>query len=83
MKIKALWGFIGNADKLKADSATVHVGDTFDNVDKEYASVLIGKGLAEEWDGKAAPKSNKQAKPASGGKAAPDSDKQGKADEVK
>ena len=83
MKIKAKWGFIGNADKLNSDSATVRVGDTFGNVDKEYANVLIGKGLAEEWDGKAKPTSDKQAKPAQAGKAAAGADKQTKAAEAK
>lgn len=57
MKIKAKWGFVGDPPKLKADSARVRAGQVLEDVDDEYAHVLIGKGLAEEFDGKA------QAKP--------------------
>ncbi|MGV8944668.1 hypothetical protein [Thermomonas sp.] len=83
MKIKALWGFVGNAEKLNADSATIRAGDTFDDVDKDYAMALIGKGLAEAMDGKAAPKADKQAKPDVPVKAAASSNKQAKAGEGK
>jgi hypothetical protein len=48
MKIKALWGFTGSADLLKAGSSKVKRGQVFDEVDDEYAHTLIGKGLAEE-----------------------------------
>lgn len=63
MKIRTLWGFEGNAAKLGTDSDRVRAGVVFDEADDEYAHVLIGKGLAEEVDGKAAPKTSKQAKP--------------------
>ncbi|AVX22819.1 hypothetical protein LCH33_004604 [Pseudomonas amygdali] len=63
MKVRALWGFVGDADLLKADSAKVKRGEVFDDVNDEYAHVLIGKGLAEEVGGKTTPKANKQAKP--------------------
>lgn len=72
MKIKAKWGFIGNAAKLNADSNQVKAGQTFD-ADSEYASVLIGKGLVVAVDG-SGPDQDKGAKPdkgtrqASGGK---------------
>ena len=48
MKIKIAWGFRGNAEKLGADSATIRAGQVFDNVEAEYAHLLIGKGLAVE-----------------------------------
>ncbi|RMV69180.1 hypothetical protein [Pseudomonas coronafaciens] len=63
MKIRTLWGFEGNAAKLGTDSDRVRAGVVFDEAEDEYAHVLIGKGLAEEVDGKTAPKTNKQAKP--------------------
>lgn len=63
MKIKALWGFIGDAKKLGADSPKVKAGMTFDEVDDEYGHLLIGKGLVEEFDGKAKPKETKPAAP--------------------
>ncbi|ARA79625.1 hypothetical protein ACDH60_10230 [Pseudomonas ficuserectae] len=59
MKVRALWGFVGDADLLKADSAKVKRGEVFDHVNDEYAHVLIGKGLAVEVGG-SAPKENKQ-----------------------
>lgn len=59
MKIKVLWGFIGDADKLKSDSRQVRKGQVFDDVEAEYAHLLIGKGLAAEV--KSEPSSNKQA----------------------
>jgi hypothetical protein len=73
MKIKAKWGFVGDSAKLKADSGKVRSGQVFDDVDKEYAHILIGKGLVEEVpegkrsDGKAdekpTPKATKPAAP--------------------
>lgn len=62
MKIKAKWGFIGDAEKLKAESSRVKAGQVFDDVDDEYAHTLIGKGLVEEFDGKAKTKA-KETKP--------------------
>ncbi|WP_217477317.1 DUF7302 family protein [Stutzerimonas stutzeri] len=47
MKIKAKWGFIGNARLLGVASAKVVAGQVFDDVDDEYAHTLIGKGLAQ------------------------------------
>lgn len=44
MKIKALWGFVG-------DTGHVHRGDVVE-VSKEYGHSLIGKGLAKEVTGK-------------------------------
>lgn len=72
MKIKAMWGFIGNAMKLNADSNQVKAGQTFD-ADAEYANLLIGKGLVVAVDG-SGPAQDKAVKPdkgtrqASGGK---------------
>lgn len=68
MKIKALWGFVGNATLLGADSSSVKAGQVFDEVDDEYGRTLIGKGLAEEDDGEgqtkaSAPKQSKAAAP--------------------
>ncbi|SFW77382.1 hypothetical protein [Pseudomonas sp. NFACC04-2] len=68
MKIKALWGFVGSAALLGADSSSVKAGQVFEGVDEEYAHTLIGKGLAEEVgdDGKAkvsAPKQSKSTAP--------------------
>lgn len=59
MKIKALWGFVGNAILLNADSTSVKAGQVFDDVDDEYAHTLIGKGLAEEVDADDKTKVNK------------------------
>lgn len=50
MKIKTLWGFIGNAEKLGAESSRVPAGKVFDDVEDEYGHTLIGKGLAERID---------------------------------
>ncbi|MWK58715.1 hypothetical protein GO594_22260 [Pseudomonas otitidis] len=50
MKIKTLWGFIGNAEKLGADSSRVPADKVFDDVEDEYGHALIGKGLAERID---------------------------------
>lgn len=66
MKIKSLWGFVGNGTLLGADSDKVKAGVTFDNANDEYAHTLIGKGLAVEvgGDGKARTAKPKEAKPA-------------------
>ncbi len=56
MNIKALWGFVGNAELLGADSPKVKSGQEFQNVDEEYAHVLLGKGLAVELDANGNPK---------------------------
>ena len=63
MKIKAKWGFIGDAKKLGTDSSKVKAGQVLDKVDAEYGHTLIGKGLAEEITGETKPKANKQAAP--------------------
>lgn len=66
MHIKALWGFVGNAELLGAESAKVKRGQEFENADDEYAHTLLGKGLAVELDtnGKAKVTKSKEAKPA-------------------
>jgi len=70
MKIKALWGFVG-------DTGAVRRGEVIE-VSKEYGHALIGKGLAEELaggkqgnvkktdegSGKTEPKTTKPATPA-------------------
>lgn len=63
MKIKAKWGFVGDAAKLGTESAKVKAGQVFEDVDEEYAHILIGKGLAEEVTDKAKPKESKPAAP--------------------
>lgn len=68
MNIKALWGFLGNAELLGVDSPNVKSGNQFEDVDDEYAHVLIGKGLAVEVDAEgkqksAAPKTGKAVTP--------------------
>lgn len=63
MKIKALWGFVGDVKKLGAESSKVKAGQLFDDVDDEYAHTLIGKGLAEEVGADSKPKSTKGAAP--------------------
>lgn len=63
MKIKAKWGFVGDAKKLGAESAKVASGQVFEDADDEYAHILIGKGLAEEVTAEAKPKASKQAAP--------------------
>ena len=60
MKIKARWGFIGDAEKLKSKERQVRRNDVFDGVDSEYAHLLIGKGLAVEIV--AEPEENRQAR---------------------
>jgi hypothetical protein len=51
MKIKAIWGFRGDAAKLGGGTGRVRAGDTFANVATEYGHSLIGKGLVEEVEG--------------------------------
>lgn len=63
MKIKALWGFIGDAKKLGAESSRVIAGQEFTDADDEYAHVLIGKGLVEEAGNETKPKAAKAAAP--------------------
>lgn len=63
MKIKALWGFIGNARLLGAVTSKVVAGQVFDDVDDEYGHALVGKGLAEEITGDGKPKAGKPAAP--------------------
>lgn len=63
MKIKALWGFIGDVQKLGGDSAKVKAGQVFEDADDEYAHTLIGKGLVEEISAETKPKANKSAAP--------------------
>ncbi|MGF6392161.1 hypothetical protein [Pseudomonas plecoglossicida] len=75
MKIKILWGFVGNGALLGATSNKIKAGETFDETDDEYAYTLIGKGLAVEVDanGKprvAKPKETKPAAPKEGKAAA-------------
>lgn len=55
MKIKALWGFVG-------EKGRVRTGDVLD-VSNEYGHALIGKGLAKEDSGTEKPKATKQAAP--------------------
>ncbi|MEE4915760.1 hypothetical protein V2K41_15915 [Pseudomonas alliivorans] len=62
MKVRASWGFKGLADELQNGTGQARAGEEFD-VSEEYGHSLVGKGLAVEVDGKAAPKTNKQAKP--------------------
>jgi len=66
MKIKILWGFVGNGALLGADSNKVKAGATFDDADDEYAHTLIGKGLAVEVDANGKPRVTKpkETKPA-------------------
>lgn len=66
MKIKILWGFVGNGLLLGADSNKVKAGATFEEADDEYAHTLIGKGLAVELDANGKPRvvKPKETKPA-------------------
>ncbi|WP_434558025.1 hypothetical protein [Pseudomonas sp. Z4-20] len=66
MKIKALWGFVGNAELLGADSTNVKRGQEFEKADEEYAHTLLGKGLVVELgaDGKPKVAKPKESKPA-------------------
>lgn len=70
MKIKTLWGFIGDAEKLKSDSRQIKRGQVFDDVDDEYANLLIGQGLAVQVTA-AAPTETKPAAPQSASSPAP------------
>ncbi|WP_442109164.1 hypothetical protein [Pseudomonas sp. NUPR-001] len=65
MKIKILWGFVGNGALLGADSNKIKAGATFEEADDEYAHTLIGKGLAVEIDANGKPRlaKPKEAKP--------------------
>ena len=63
MKVKVLWGFEGDPDKVKINNGRVAAGETLDLDDEEYAYQLIGKGLAVLDDGSTAPKSGRSAKP--------------------
>lgn len=64
MKIKALWGFFGDAEKLGVKDSQVRAGQEFSKVDPEYAHVLIGKGLVVDVTGQPKPTANKVTKPA-------------------
>lgn len=81
MKIKAKWGFIGDAKKLNSETSQVKAGQEFD-ADDEYAHLLIGKKLVEAV-GLAKPDESKPAKPDPSIKAAAKGDKQAKAGETK
>lgn len=63
MRIKAVWGFVGNPVLLGAESSSVKAGQEFDDVDDEYAHVLIGKGLAVEAGTVVKPKEGKSVAP--------------------
>jgi hypothetical protein len=63
MKVKILWGFEGDPEKVKVQNGRVSAGQVLDLEDEEYAHQLIGKGLATLDEEDAAPKSNKQSKP--------------------
>ena len=63
MKIRALWGFVGDKSELKNETGSARAGEEF-SVGDEYGHTLVGKGLAVEVDSKAEPKANKQARPA-------------------
>ncbi|MBP5058920.1 hypothetical protein [Pseudomonas chlororaphis] len=62
MKVKVLWGFEGDPEKVKTQNGRVSAGQVLDLEDEEYGHQLIGKGLAE-LEGDTAPKSSKQSKP--------------------
>lgn len=66
MKIKILWGFVGNGALLGATSNKIKANEIFEEADDEYAYTLIGKGLAVEVDanGKARAPKPKETKPA-------------------
>ncbi|MNB74433.1 hypothetical protein D3C81_272720 [compost metagenome] len=63
MKIKALWGFRGDALKLKSPSADVKAGDVFPDVEPEYGHALVGKRLVLQVHDGVAPKETKPAQP--------------------
>jgi len=62
MKVKVLWGFEGDPEKVKVQNGRVSAGQVLDLEDEEYGHQLIGKGLAALEDG-TTPKANKQSKP--------------------
>jgi hypothetical protein len=72
MKVKVIWGFVGNALLLGSATTSVKAGQVFDDVEDEYAHALIGKGLAVELDAKGKPQ---VAKPDENKSAAPKEDK--------
>lgn len=58
MKIKVLWGFCGDVEKLGPDTngdsrSPTRAGQVFENVEDEYAYTLIGKGLVQQFVGSA------------------------------
>lgn len=63
MKVKVLWGFEGDPDKVKVNNGRVSAGEVLDLEDEEYAHRLIGKGLAALDKEGSTPKTNKQFKP--------------------
>ncbi|MBX7275480.1 hypothetical protein K2E96_26795 [Pseudomonas sp. ERGC3:05] len=67
MKVKTLWGFVGNGLLLGADSNKVKAGVVFDEADDEYAHTLVGKGLVVELDANGKPRvtNPKETKPSS------------------
>lgn len=62
MKVKVLWGFEGDPEKVNVQNGRVSAGQVLDLEDEEYGHQLVGKGLAALEDG-AAPKASKQPKP--------------------
>lgn len=76
MKIKILWGFVGNGQLLGTESNKVKAGMTFEDADDEYAHTLIGKGLAVELDANGKPR---VAKPKNTKPVAPSENKAGTA----
>ncbi len=63
MKIKAQWGFRGDAPKLNSPSADVKAGDVFIDVEPEYGHALVGKGLVVQLHEGVAPQDTKPAQP--------------------
>lgn len=63
MKVKVLWGFEGDPDKVKVNNGRVSAGEVLDLDYEEYAHRLIGKGLVALDEEGSAPKGNKQSKP--------------------
>jgi hypothetical protein len=65
MKIKVLWGFCGDVEKLGPDTngdkvSLTRAGQVFEHAEDEYAHTLIGKALVQQL-GDAAPASTKPA----------------------
>lgn len=56
MKVKALWGFVGQAGQVRSGEEV--------EVDAEYGHTLIGKGLVEEVGPKKSVAAPKETKPA-------------------